>query len=58
MNQYARGEIDSLELAEYKKWSAMGVLLLVLGLVSAAFSVLLSSWRDEEDEEGESEKSR
>lgn len=59
VNQYGRGEVDSLDIVEYKKWSAMGVLLVVLGLVSAAFSVLFSAWSDEEeDEAGETGKSR
>lgn len=48
-----------MDVVEYKKWSALGVLLVVLGLVSAAFAMLLGplsgAW-DEED--GESEKMR
>jgi len=62
INRYARGEVDHLDVVEAKRWSALGVLLTVLGLVSAAFAVLLgplsSTWSDSEDEEGESGKSR
>lgn len=59
VNQYGRGEVDYLDVVENKKWSAMGVLLVVLGLVSAAFSVLFSAWSDEEENEaGETGKSR
>ena len=47
-------------MVEYKKWSALGVLLVVLGLVSAAFAVLLGplsgAW--DGDDGAESEKSR
>jgi uncharacterized Tic20 family protein len=54
--------VDHLDVAETKKWSALGVLLAVLGLVSAAFAVLLgplsSAWSGEEDGEGETGKSR
>ena len=40
INRYVKGEVDWLDIAEYKKWTAFGVLLLVLGLVSTAFAVL------------------
>jgi hypothetical protein len=53
--------VDFLDVVEYKKWSALGVLLVVLGLVSAAFAMLLGplsgAW-DGEEEDGESEKMR
>ena len=40
INRYIKGEVDWLDIGEYKKWTAFGVLLLVLGLVSATFALL------------------
>ncbi|EWM22449.1 hypothetical protein Naga_100011g58 [Nannochloropsis gaditana] len=41
INKYARGELNWLEVMETKRWNAFGVLSLVVGLVSAAFAMLV-----------------
>lgn len=55
INKYARGEVDWLDVSEAKRWNALGVLSMVLGLVSAAFALLLGdlfgSGEDEDDKD-------
>ncbi len=55
INKYARGEVDWLDVSEAKRWNALGVLSMVLGLVSAAFALLLGdlfgTGEDEDDKD-------
>ena len=50
MNKYARGETDWLDVVEAKKWNALGVLAVVVGLVSAAFALLIGDLMGREEE--------
>lgn len=50
VNKYARGETDWLDVVEAKKWNALGVLAVVVGLVSAVFALLIGDWMGREEE--------
>lgn len=50
ISKYIKGEVDWLDIAEYKKWTAFGVLLLVLGMVSAIFALLCGDLTGVSDE--------